>query len=284
MKDLRKKDKIWICEECGSPHEKLNGLLGHIALSHNSQKYFDKWIKEEGDDRCKVCGGKTEFVSIFKGYKNGCCRDHISQYVYSTSQKAILKKYGVLNPYQSEEIKEKIKKTNIEKFGVENPSQSEEIKIKKEATCLKNYGYKSGLCNIEKRRQTCLKKYGVEFNTQNKEILEKGQKTAKTLKRFKDTSIWYQGSYELDFLEKYYSRFPDMERGPSIKYFREGKRRIYFPDFYIPSLNLIIEIKSSWIKNIDAELKEKKNETIRQGYNYIMILNKNYNKFKEYEK
>ena len=39
----------------------------------------------------------------------------------------LAKKYGVENPFQSEEIKEKIKKTNLEKYGVENPSYSIDI-------------------------------------------------------------------------------------------------------------------------------------------------------------
>jgi hypothetical protein len=48
---------------------------------------------------------------------------------------------------------------------------------------LKNYGYKSGLCNREKIKKTNLRKFGVEYNTQNREILEKGQKTAKNFKK-----------------------------------------------------------------------------------------------------
>lgn len=37
----------------------------------------------------------------------------------------IQKKYGVENPFQAEEIKEKIKQTNLEKYGVDNPAYLE---------------------------------------------------------------------------------------------------------------------------------------------------------------
>ena len=68
-----------------------------------------------------------------------------------------------------------------------------------------------------------------------------------------------------------------MQRGPSIKY---GKNKIYHPDFYIPLLNLIIEIKSSWTLNGNKdETYEKEKATIANGFNYIMIIDKDYEKF-----
>ena len=38
--------------------------------------------------------------------------------------------YGVDNPFQAEEIKEKSKQSNLNKYGVENPSQNAEIRQK----------------------------------------------------------------------------------------------------------------------------------------------------------
>jgi hypothetical protein len=105
-------------------------------------------------------------------------------------------------------------------------------------------------------------------------------KTGKRIKLYKDTDLWYQGSYELDFLEKYYNKFPDIKRGPSIKYVYEGKNKIYYPDFYIPSLNLIIEIKNSYYVNKDKnKIKIKEQFVIKEGYSYCIIINKDYTKF-----
>lgn len=99
----------------------------------------------------------------------------------------------------------------------------------------------------------------------------------------KNTNIWYQGSYELDFLEKYYDKYPDIQKGPSIKYEFNNKIKIYHPDFYIPSLNLIIEIKSSfWYKVHNLSIIEKEKATVANGFNYIIIINKDYSIFDNY--
>jgi uncharacterized C2H2 Zn-finger protein len=194
-----------------------------------------------------------------------------------------LKKYGVENPYQSPIIKEKIKETNLKKYGVENPNFNKEIREKIKQTCLKKYGVEYALQNKEireKGKQTIMQKYGVEHQSQNKDIHIKQMKTGKRIKLYKDTDLWYQGSYELDFLEKYYNKFPDIKRGPSIKYVYEGKNKIYYPDFYIPSLNLIIEIKNSYYVNKDKnKIKIKEQFVIKEGYSYCIIINKDYTKF-----
>jgi hypothetical protein len=174
---------------------------------------------------------------------------------------------------------EKSKKTRKDKYGNENYNNREKYK----KTCLKKYGVEYSLQSSkikEKGKNTCLKKYGVEHPSQYKEIHDKIQRSCFRIKKFRDTNIWYQGSYELDFLEKYYDKFQDIQRGPSIKYTYKGKNKVYHPDFYIPSLNLIVECKNSYLAKRDKYLiEEKKKSTISNGFNYIIIVNKNYNDF-----
>jgi hypothetical protein len=51
-------------------------------------------------------------------------------------------------------------------------------------------------------------------------------------------------------------------------------------DFYIPSLNLIVEIKNSHLAEINKEgIEAKKQATIAAGFNYIMIIDKDYTVF-----
>jgi hypothetical protein len=95
-------------------------------------------------------------------------------------KRTMLERYGVENPSQNKEIKEKKKLTNLSRFGVEYSFQSEEIKEKTKQTNIERYGTKSPLGNKEiqeKFKQTNLKRYGVEHPTQNKEIQEKTRKT-----------------------------------------------------------------------------------------------------------
>jgi len=102
------------------------------------------------------------------------------------------------------------------------------------------------------------------------------------IKRYKDTNITYQGSYEYDFLEKFYKIFPDIKNGLSFNYYFDNKIRIYYSDFFIPSLNLIVEIKNSYLFNKCKEEIISKESAVRlAGYDYIIIIDKHYKRFKQ---
>jgi hypothetical protein len=117
----------------------------------------------------------------------------------------------------------------------------------------------------------------VKNVSQISEFFEKSQKKQLKLQKFKNTDILYQGSYELDFLEKYFVKYPDIKRGPTIKYMFDGEFHYYHSDFFIPSLNLVIEIKNNNLFNKDFnKIKQKEIFTIKEGYNYIIIIDKNY--------
>lgn len=74
-------------------------------------------------------------------------------------------KYGVENPFQSEEIKTKIRETCKNRYGVEYNTQSEKVKNQIKQTNLEKYGTEfAAQSDIvkEKYRQTCLEKFGVD--------------------------------------------------------------------------------------------------------------------------
>lgn len=49
---------------------------------------------------------------------------------------------------------------------------------------------------------------------------------------------------------------------------------------YIPSLNLIVEVKSSYFYYAHYEINiAKRKATILSGYKFVLILNKKYNEF-----
>lgn len=73
-----------------------------------------------------------------------------------------------------------------------------------------------------------------------------------------------------------------ISRCKSIKYFYDNKNRIYFPDFYYEPLNLIIEIKSTYTYNLHLERNIEKEKYCKLlNYNYIVIINKNYDEFEK---
>ena len=88
--------------------------------------------------------------------KNTCLKKYGAEHVFSNNSsgrndinnKIILStmdKYGVVNVFQAEEIKEKIKKFYLEKYGVESPSQVPEIRQKQINTIKERYGINSVL-------------------------------------------------------------------------------------------------------------------------------------------
>ena len=378
MKKFKKNEQgFFVCEECGEAVKNKRYLNFHLNKIHSIDRYdyFMKWIIEEGDDRCKICGKKTIYKGTKIGYANTCSKECENKYKYLRTKEAIFKKYGVIcsferkesrekgkitlmklygvenisqnedikrqkeqtceqhfgckNPQQSKEINERTQQTNLNKYGnvsplhgveqiekkkaswmknlgvdnpfkssdvqekaqqtlfknlgVKHPAQAESVRKKMKETNLKNNGFEDNFKNpicIEKRKQTWIKNLGVEHPSQDKDVIEKQQKSAFKLKQFRDTDIWYQGSYELDFLEKFYDICLNIQRASSIKYKFNGKNRVYHPDFYIPSLNLVIECKNKYLLKRDKDIIEAKEKaTITSGFNYVMILDKDYSNF-----
>jgi len=174
---------------------------------------------------------------------------------------------------------DKVKKTSLEKYGTEHPTQSNKVKENNKQTNLEKYGVSSYSKTDEflnKYKQTNLKKYGVEHVSQSKEIHLKQQKSGLKRKQYLNTVLYYQGTYEKDFLDKYINIL-DINNGPTIKYNFKDKNKIYFSDFYIESKNIIVEIKSDYTYNLHLEKNlSKQKYCIEQGYDFIFIINKDY--------
>lgn len=108
----------------------------------------------------------------------------------------------------------------------------------------------------------------------------------------------YTGSYEYDFLRfldvlMNYDPSDIMSPSPHTYYYEyKGERKFYIPDFFIPSLNLEIEIKDGGdnpnkhhkIQSVDKEKEKLKDDVLRsqKEFSYIKITNKNYDTFFEF--
>ena len=56
-----------------------------------------------------------------------------------------------------------------------------------------------------------------------------------------------------------------------------NKNRVYHSDFYLPEYNLVVEVKSKYTYNADYEENLLKKEyTIKAGYNFIFLIDKDY--------
>jgi hypothetical protein len=262
MKEFKKNEQgLFVCEECELLCKSKFRLCMHIHKKHNAKQYHDRWIKDCNEGLCKICNNESIFLSVGRGYRTGCCKQHMNDWNHIQINKAIK-----------------------EKYNVNNVSQLSHVKLKKENSCELHYGSKWGFCIDMKKRSESFKstmkeKYGVENPSQNPATFKKQQQSRYAIKKYKNSNLWYQGSYEFDFLEKYQTIY-DITNAPSIQFLFNNTCRTYYPDFYIASLNLIIECKNSYLAEKDKnKIEEKKKATIANGFKYIMIVDKDYKEF-----
>ena len=148
----------------------------------------------------------------------------------------------------------------------------------------------------EEVKNRMIKKYGKVHLLDDPEMQKKMQQGRKIAGVYTwsdgKSKFNYLSSYEADFL-----RYLDLElhwavsdiMAPSphtYEYEYEGKTHFYMPDFFIPSLNLEIEIKDDGsAKNINQESREKDKikddlmKSLHNLFNYIKIVNKDYSGF-----
>lgn len=203
------------------------------------KKYNNEYYNNH--DKCKL----TKMVKYDDEYYN----NH-NKYV-----KTCLEKYNVENIFQLEEIKDKIKLSNLEKYGVEYYQGTDEYR--------------------NKYKDTCLDKYGVDNPSKVKEIHEKQQMSG--FRCFEYNGLFYRGTYELDFIKFCERNKIIIKKSKKIKYFINDVEHYYFPDFFIPKYNLIIEVKSMYYYKLNENINILKKEyTINSGYNFLFIIDKDY--------
>lgn len=203
------------------------------------EKSIKTWIMKYGVDNPR----KAKFVKekIYKYFQN---KNRIKTIIQKRKQ-TCLEKYGVEYSSQDENIKNKTKQTCLEKYGVEYSWQNENVKNKIKKTCLEKYGVEH-FNNLQKRKQTCLEKYGVsswsktkdfkEMMLQNKEIIENKRNDTKRRNHTFNTS---KPEEELYLYIK--RKFPNVKRQ-----YIDKDRYPYNCDFYIPELDLFLELNGIW--------------------------------------
>lgn len=226
---------------------------------------------------CKLdgCEKFANFKGMTEGYGvGGCCRKH-GQYISN------IKKHGYKMPFNSKEVLQKCKASYMKNYGVDNPMKDKGVS-KKMANTKKNFSQEQKSQYLDKRTQTWRKKYGVdnifkdvEFIEQcvknkygvrnvmqNPQISEKSMKSSFNFKEY----VWTSGEtskvqgYEpiiLNELETKGFTYSEVKTKrvdmPEIWYVNtDGKKCRYFPDLYIPHLNMVIEVKSeyTWFANL----------------------------------
>ena len=136
---------------------------------------------------CDICGKESEMwygtvVECNKENKLITCGSNSCR--NKKYEDTCMKKYGVKNAAQSQEVQDKIKDTNLERYGCICSLQSEEIQNKAKATWQKNYGeniMNPGQAQVvkDKIKATWKNNYGedIENPFQLESVREKSKQT-----------------------------------------------------------------------------------------------------------
>ena len=146
----------FVCSICNKKISTLKGVGMHLKVHNiNAKDYYDIYMKKESEGICPTCGKETLFVNMVIGYNKYCsmkCIQHPSHKGIKWSHpmdemtkqkhrenliKFSRQKYNTDNPYQSKEVKQKIKTIVNKKYGVDYVIQSSLIRNEYKASLTK---------------------------------------------------------------------------------------------------------------------------------------------------
>ena len=178
----------------------------------------------------------------------------------------------------------------MHKYGVDHFAKSKDVREKIKNTLNMNYGVTVPFNSFEIRQHcmnTMQSRYGVSYAMQNPESQLLNQQKCYKAKSYKLTSgrIIYIRGYEPQFLNYIFNNNllneDDIDYSPkTIKYInRVGTVSYYYPDFFIPKFNLIVEIKSKYTIKLDKNIEQKRKACEDKGFKYIRIVDNDFSEF-----
>lgn len=127
------KDEQWLRQKIINEHYSCSRLAKELGTTRTTVEKYRVLHKIEQSLSQK------ELTTVNYQHKKQQDKESILEKRKQTN----LKRYGVENPFQSEEKKQKSKQTMMLKYGVEHPLQSDEIQRKREQTTYEKYGRRS---------------------------------------------------------------------------------------------------------------------------------------------
>lgn len=291
---------MFICKICNKEFSGVRGLVAHVWQHHQLKikEYYDNFVKRQDEGIC-ACGENTTFRNFNIGYLRSCsikCNSTNSDFI------SALKKSAAGKSQSEETIRKRIVNTDqvkkqlsnmstiIQKYGVDNIAKLDEIKKKISNT---SSGRKAPRANIlhqqkiiESKRnngtlrhrkeskikisQKLLEVYQTEYNFSSMPI--KGCGGHHKSGQFKE--LYFRSSYEFIFIKFCKDNCIEIECAANqkwrVRYSKDDKLHFYYPDFYLPQFDVIIEIKPL------SRLNEKSNilkiEAARRTYHEKFVV------------
>lgn len=288
------------CPAIAAKIKKTKSLMTEDKKQRRAEKYIrtckerygpdpHKKFRRKADQTCMEKYGTANPLSVkeFRKKAHQTCvalygENYQSQFA-EQAQQTCIDRYGHVMNFSSDEFQATFKRIMLERHGFENPSHMPDNNAKYKATMLKRYGVdhisKSPEFR-EKLRKSLLKKYGVENVMQIPAVVQKSHKAAFKWKMYtfpsgrKDCVQGYEPKALDQLLQEGYHEsaiLTSKSDMPHIRYEIDGSFHRYFPDIFIPSQNLIIEVKSDYTLQRDVAFQQKKEATLRLGFSYRLL-------------
>lgn len=217
-------------------------------------------------------------------------RKHSDETIVKMQEKAritSLERYGYPTAMLSKIVQEKRKQTNLKRYGVEAVIQVPDFFEKRRLTLLQRYGIEniSQVPEIQVKvqasiKKTCQQRYGTDHPMQDKAVFTKVLNSTYRKKEyiFPSGKIVQVQGYEPQAIDWLLANGLsedeiDVENVPRFWYELNDKQKAYFPDIYVPDLNLVLEVKSTWTLESDLKINRLKQEAvISEGFEFYIIL------------
>lgn len=280
-------DKILICEFCGKEitedYRKDKRTPQRFCSRSCANSYSSLYVDYEKlkDSFCTVCGKP---IKIKHNATSGRCDRCKVKHIYRYSKDCVLGKFERSMAYIQ-------RSTNLERLGFDFNKDWESEFFKARNLLYKKY-YEEKMSYLELKKYfkfpshkiipDYLKLFGLFKIRSISEGLrisfQKGvsklniPKTSKYLSGWKD-GYYYRSSYELNMIGYLESKGIDFQCNTFKVIYRSSKDNNYhtaFPDFYVPSMNLIIEMKGE-NRYDEVDLKDRY-ESIKKSKTDFLIL------------
>lgn len=295
-----------ICEICKLQFKNNHSLAAHIRIKHELTKkqYYDLYIKQDGEGSCLECGKDTSFrgncyltfcskkcyssnigtrealSKRVKGKKQS--EETIKKRIQNTDQKqkeqarvaSMMEKHGTLSTtavMTEEAKKERSKKISNFHSGKKHTKEHHEKVIESKR---KNGTLNHTNATKQRMSDSHIANYQSDDPPMPMSINSKGP-NGRGHETGHINGIFYRSSYEKTFLEYCYNKNIKIEPA-STKEFRvaykdevESKLRMYYPDFYLPDYDIIIEIKP--LSMLDFENNEIKIDTGMREHSLVLV-------------
>lgn len=288
-----------ICQICGFIAKNANSLGKHIHHTHKDYTkkiYYDKFVRV-APSTC-VCGKEKNFRGLGEGYRQFCSvscrsldlgiRNKISarQTGKKQSNETVQKRLQNTDQKNKESAR---KKTMLEKYGVDNPilvpEFLEKAKVKNKKSPKRKIEHSKKIIESKRKNGTLNHSDSTRSKITNRlnEYYQNGDDqsvTATSLpsngrghKTGYHNGILYRSSYELLFIifcERNGIEIESCEnKERRVRYVYEGKKRWYYPDFYLTNHDICVEIKPTSMMNDLFLIKKQFAEKVYSNYKVV---------------